>query len=182
MNETDGLRPRNPLDWIGKRYLSWTAYGLLLLVCSLVQFAPHLFEIGGAKPMLFIPAVVCIAMHTGPAGGLAAGAIAGLVWDLFSGGLLGLSGLLLMLIGTACGLLTWLLVRNNELSALLMCAAAALVFTLTVWGLTYVLMQREQPFFVLWAEYLPDWLYTAVVSPIIYQATRFCARILRRRQ
>lgn len=180
MSNGDSLRKHNPLDWLGKRYLAWTAYGLIVLLCTLIQFTPHFLEIAGAKPMLLIAAVVCIAMYTGPTGGLITGAVAGFVWDIFGGGLLGLHGLLLMLCGTACGLLTWLLIRNNVLSATLLCSGAALVITLFLWGVTYVLFGKEQPFTVLLVYYLPDWLYTAVLSPLIYYAVRFSARRLRR--
>ena len=180
MSNGDSLRKHNPLDWLGKRYLAWTAYGLILLLSLLIQFAPHFFEIAGAKPMLLIPAVMCIAMYTGPTGGLVAGAVAGFAWDVFGEGILGLHGLLLMLCGTACGLLTWLLIRNNVLSATLLCGGAALLITLLLWSVTYVLFGKEQPFTVLFYYYLPDWLYTAAVSPLMYYAVRFCARRVRR--
>lgn len=182
MRASDPIHSRNPLDWIGKRYLNWVAYGLLLLLASLLQFTPHLLEIGNAKPLLLLPAIVSIALFTGPAGGMAAGAICGFVWDIYSGGLLGLYGLLLMLIGAGSGLSAWLFVRNNVLSGTLMSSAATLLFTLFAWGLTYLLLQKDQPFAVLWLYYLPDCLYTVLVSPLVYEAVKLTALFLRRRQ
>lgn len=182
MSTKDPMHARNPLDWIGKRYLGWTAYGLMLMAAALIQFTPHLLEIGGAKPMLLLPLVVSVALFTGPAGGAAMGAFAGFLWDMYAGKLLGLYGLLLFLIGCAGGLLAWLLIRNNVFSAWALSAGATLLYTLAAWGLTYWLLQKERPFWVLWAYYLPDFLYTALTAPLVYMAVRAVARLLRRRR
>lgn len=171
-----------PFRWIGKRYLIWTAYGLLLLAAALIQFTPHFLAIGGAKPMLLLPLVVSTALFTGPAGGAAMGAFAGLIWDIYAGRLMGLYALTLMAVGCACGLIVWLLMRNNVVTATLLSCAAVLLYILISWGLTYVLLRGERPFWVLWAYYLPDALYTALSAPLIYCGVKAVEKIVRNRE
>ena len=81
-----------------------------------------------------------------------------------------------------CGLLAWLLVRNNFWSGCLLSAGASLLYTLFSWGITYVLFRREHPFWVLLTYYLPDCLYTLLTAPLIYWGTRAVFRLLRKRQ
>jgi len=112
---------RNPLQRLSRRYLTWTAYGLLIVAAVILQSLPRgLPVIGGVRPVLIVPLVVCAAMYEGPVGGAAAGIAAGLLWDMFSDRLLGFHALLLLIVGCACGLLVRLLIRNNLLSALLL--------------------------------------------------------------
>lgn len=107
MTELDKMGDRNPMHRLGSRYIKWTAYGLWLLLVCVLQNTPRLIPpVFGARPLLVVPLVVCIAMYTGPVGGAAAGVAAGLLWDMYSTRLLGFNALLLLIIGCACGLLS----------------------------------------------------------------------------
>ena len=128
MADDEKLHGKNPVPRLAGRYIKWTAYGLLILLFSILQSTPRLIpEICGASPLLLVPLTVCIAMYAGPVGGAAAGIAGGFLWDLYSDRLLGFNALLLLAVGCACGLLVRLLLRNNLLSALLLVGGALLL-------------------------------------------------------
>ena len=181
MSEKTTLRGGNPLAAVRKEYIKWTAYGLLLLAAFLLQSAPRALQIAGAKPLLLVPLVVAIALFTGPIGGGAAGAAAGFLWDVYADCLPGFHGLFLLVIGCGCGLLVVLLMRNNQLTAVLLCAGALVLQVLYDWGLSYLLLGYDRPFAALWYTYLPCALYTLLVSPLVYGITLAVTRVLRRR-
>ena len=175
------LTGHRAVAWIQARYLSWTAWGLLILLFSLLQAMPHAFEIGGARPLFLVPLVVGIALFNGPIGGAAAGLAAGLLWDLYATHIYGFNGLVMMIIGCVAGLLIWLLLRNTWLTAWLLSAAAVLAQVLADWLFCYLIAGRDGPGWVLFHLYLSNALYTALLSPLFYFLTRSVIRTLRRR-
>ena len=175
------LTGHRAVAWIQARYLSWTAWGLLILLFSLLQAMPHAFEIGGARPLFLVPLVVGIALFNGPIGGAAAGLAAGLLWDLYATHIYVFNGLVMMIIGCVAGLLIWLLLRNTWLTAWLLSAAAVLAQVLADWLFCYLIAGRDGPGWVLFHLYLPNALYTALLSPLFYFLTRSVIRTLRRR-
>ena len=175
------LTGHRAVAWIQARYLSWTAWGLLILLFSLLQAMPHAFEIGGARPLFLVPLVVGIALFNGPIGGAAAGLAAGLLWDLYATHIYGFNGLVMMIIGCVAGLLIWLFLRSTWLTAWLLSAAAVLAQVLADWLFCYLIAGRDGPGWVLFHLYLPNALYTALLSPLFYFLTRSVIRTLRRR-
>ena len=183
MTELDKMGDRNPMHRLGSRYIKWTAYGLWLLLVCVLQNTPRLIPpVFGARPLLVVPLVVCIAMYTGLVGGAAAGVAAGLLWDMYSTRLLGFNALLLLIIGCACGLLVRLLIRNNLLSALLFSAAALIIQGLADWLGNYVILAVPDAVFVLVHTILPNMAYSLVLSPLIYLITKMIARLLTKRE
>lgn len=180
MNGKTTLNGKNPLPAVREKYVQWTAYGLMLLVAFLFQSAPHALEIAGTRPLLLVPLTVAIGLFTGPIGGGIAGAAAGFLWDMYADCLPGFHGLFLLCIGCSCGLLVVLLMRNNFLTALLLCAGALVLQVLYDWGLTYCLLVRDHPWDLLCDTYLPTALYTFLVSPILYFLTLFVTRYLKK--
>lgn len=138
------LSDKEPMRKLSDRYLQWTAYGLLILLTILVQATPKLLPaVFGARPLLIVPLVVCIAMFVGPIGGASAGIAGGILWDLYADRLLGFNALLLLFIGCACGLLVRLLMRNNLLTAMLLSAAALLFQGFMDWFSTVYCWRRR---------------------------------------
>ena len=143
---------------------------VLLLVCAFVlQTTPRLFEIYGVKPNLLVPMAVCIAMYEGDFSGGVYGALAGLLCDLASFTLFGFNGLILLLCGTAVGLLEIYWIRQ-KLSNALLCAGGALLlrafleyfFYFQVWG-------YDDVGWLLLRQTLPTVLYSMVPVPLFYR-------------
>ena len=174
MADDEKLHGKNPVPRLAGRYIKWTAYGLLILLFSILQSTPRLIpEICGASPLLLVPLTVCIAMYAGPVGGATAGIAGGFLWDLYSDRLLGFNALLL---------LVRLLLRNNLLSALLLVGGALLFQGLADWFFTVLLLGRDSPLYVLLHMTLPDLLYSLVLAPLIYALVTGVTRLLRHRE
>ena len=163
--------------------LTWIVYCACAFFMMLMQMAPRFFPIVyGARPTPLILLVVCVAMFEGSRIGAILGAVAGLLWDLYSFRVFGLHAMLLMLIGVAVGLLVQLILRTNFLSGMLLCLCAVLVHTFLEWLLCYVLFLNDESIAVLLNVYLPNALYTVLLSPFVYLITLFLARMLRRQK
>ena len=161
-------------------YLRYAAYGFLLLLFYILQMTPGLMPgVLGGRPLMLIPAVVCVGMFTDPLTGGLCGAAAGFVWDMFSVRPLGLNGLYLLAVGCACGLLIQLLMRNNVLSAMLLGTAAAAVQVLGDWLIDCVLWRLPGSGGVLWHQTLPNFLYTAAMTLPVYYITLWVAKRLK---
>lgn len=164
-----------------KNYLSFLVYGLAALVVLLLQSAPHLFpSLWGARPVPVVLLVVCVALCEGAQAGAIIGGLAGLLWGIYSFRLFGFDALVLMLIGLTAGLLVEWLLRANLLSALLLCAGACVAQALLEWLFCYVIFFKEQVFAVLVQVYLPNCLYTVVLTPLMYWLVLGLARMIRR--
>ncbi|HCA30883.1 MAG TPA: rod shape-determining protein MreD [Ruminococcaceae bacterium] len=168
---------------LSSRYLKWTAYGLIILLTTILQSLPHFPpEIGGARPTLIIPVVVCIAMFEGPVGGAAAGVAGGILWDVFSDRLLGFNALLLLIICCICGLLSQLLIRNNLISSMLMAAAALVFHSLIDWFIYDLMLENDQALNVLLWFTLPGFIYSLILTPLLYYVIYSVAKLLRNRE
>ena len=169
--------------YVGKNYLSWLLYGGLALLFMLMQSDPRFFPtIGFARPTPLVLFAVCVAFFEGPRIGALMGVIAGLLWDLYAFRLFGLNAMILLFITVAVGLLVQWLLRANFLSGMLMCCCGVVVQMLLEWLLCYVLFLDPEAGVVLWHVYLPNALYTVLLSPLMYGVVLLTARFLRRRQ
>ena len=172
-----------PGRWRMRMILPWMIYGVLVLLIALLQMSPRGFPmILFARPTPLVLFVVCVAMLEGPTIGSAMGVVAGLLWNLYSPRLFGYYGLILMVIGLAVGLLVQWLLRANFLSAMLLCTGAVMIYTMLDWLLCYVLFLRDDMVAVLLKVYLPNALYTVLLSPLMYWIILLIARLLRRKK
>lgn len=161
-------------------HLRFGAYGLLLLLISLLQGAPMVFPaISGAHPSPLIPAVVCIAMFEGPIVGAVVGVASGMLWGIYATRLFGFDALLLLTVGCLCGILVRVLLRNNWMSALLLNGAVLLGYTLIDWIARFVLFYDTDVVYALTHVLLPNALYTWALSPLVYWIFYRVARSLR---
>lgn len=157
-------------------------WGGLTLLFALWQAAPRGFpEIGGGRPLILIPLTTAVAMFTGPVGGAATGAAAGLLWDLNSVRLFGFNGLMLMLIGCGAGLMVRLLLRNNALSAGLLALGGTALQGLADWAVNYLLPNRPGVGLLVVRTLLPNAIYTCVLALPIYGLVRWIAKKTRGR-
>ena len=183
MREQGKLNAGNKMRRFQGQYLHYAAYGFLLLFLYLLQMTPNLVpQILGGRPLLLILAVVCIGMFNAPVVGGIFGAIAGFVWDMFSDRLTGLGGLYLLAVGCACGLLVQLLMRNNAISAFLLCGSATAVYLLLEWLMTCVLWRLDGSVTVLLHRVIPNFVYTLVLALPVYYVTLVIAKRLKARE
>lgn len=169
------------LRW--RNVMPWVIYGFIALMLSLLQMSPNGFPtICYARPEPLVVFTVCVAMLEGPTIGSVMGIVSGLLWNLYAPRLFGYYGLLLMVLGVAVGLLVQWLLRANFSSAMLLCFGAVAIYTLLDWAVCYVLFMRDEMWSVLTRVYLPNALYTVLLSPFVYWLILWVARLLRRRK
>lgn len=167
----------------GRHSLLWILYGGMAVLLLLMQTAPRFFPaIGAARPTPLVLFAICVAFFEGPQIGAIIGVVVGLLWDIYSFRLFGINAMILLVITVVVGLLVQWLLRANFLSGMLMCVGGVLIYTLAEWLLCYALFLYEEAGTVLWNVYLPNALYTIVLSPIMYWCVLGIARFLRRQQ
>lgn len=165
------------------KYWPWILYGVAALIIALMQMSPRCFPvIAFARPAPLILFTVCVAMLEGPALGSVMGLLAGLLWDLYSMRIFGYYGLMLMVIGLTVSLLVQWLLRANFLAAMLLSLCGVAVYTVLDWLICYVLFLHDEMITVLVHVYLPNALYTALLSPLMYGFVLALARFLRRKR
>ncbi len=163
--------------------LALVIYVAVTLLFFFLQTAPHGFlPVYGARPEPLILLTVGVAVMEGAKAGGFIGFLAGLLWDVYSLRLFGFQALMLLLIGVTAGLLIEWLLRTNFLSMLLLCGGAVLLHTVLDWFLCNVIFVKEDALTMLWRIYLPNALYTFLLTPLVYWLTRWLARCLRRRE
>lgn len=140
--------------------------GLLILAGALAQncVLPNV----GFQIYFLIPLTVIAAMFEKEIPGMLFGLLAGGIWDISAATPDGLNALFLCVTGCVCGLLAKYLMRNNLLSALALCSAATVLFSVAHWLLYVLPLQAGGLFATLLRFYLPQAILTCLVSPLLY--------------
>lgn len=168
-------------SFVGRNYLTWLIYGVSAFIITLMQNAPHFFPIvSHARPTPLVLFVVCVAMFEGPRFGAAIGVFSGLLWDLYSVRVFGFTALQMLFVSVIVALFVQWLLRTNFLSGMLLCACGVLAQMLVEWFFRYVLYMHEEMLTILVSVYLPNALYTVLLSPLMYWFVLAIARFLRR--
>ncbi len=166
-----------------KSYLPWLVYGLSTLLVLLLQTAPSVFPtIFSARPTPLTTFVICVAVLGGARTGTTVGVVAGLLWGVFSSRLFGFDAFVLLLLGLAAGLLVEWYLRANFFTALLLCSCGVVVHVLLEWFFCYVILQKPNVGEMLFRVLLPNGLYTALLTPIVYWFAYMIARFVRQKE
>lgn len=141
---------------------------LALLLLDIFQCAPHGFPaIAGARAILLIPAVVCVAMNEGELRGMFFGVFAGALWDVSTGGG-DFHALILATTGFVCGLLLNNVMRSNIFTAFILTSVFLAVNNMGHWISKYVVPGLDSKFSVLLRNLLPSYLYSLLLTPLIF--------------
>ena len=71
----------------------WVCYTLLMLLCTVLQTMPGLFQLGAAKPLYLLPLALAVSVFEGEFAGAVFGAVCGLMWDYTAGRTVGMLAL-----------------------------------------------------------------------------------------
>ena len=91
----------------------WVCYTLLMLLCTVLQTMPGLFQLGQAKPLLVLPLCLAVAVFEGEFAGALLGAVGGLLWDYAAGRTVGMLALELLLLCFGVSVLVQLYLQVN---------------------------------------------------------------------
>ena len=151
------------------RFVKWIIYIIIFILIMVFQFTPNFIPyIFGVRPLLLVPAVVCIAVFEGDGIGAAYGVAAGLLWDFQSSRIFGFDCLFLMLFGLAAGLLIKHLFRSTVVFVLLFTFAATILLETLTWFFFYNLFGDNNAGFAFLKIILPTVIYSLIFSLPIY--------------
>ena len=91
----------------------WVCYALLMLLCTVLQTLPGLFQLGEAKPLLVLPLCLAVAVFEGEFAGALLGTVGGLLWDYAAGRTVGMLALELLLLCFGVSVLVQLYLQVN---------------------------------------------------------------------
>ena len=141
---------------------------LILLAISVLQNTEGFFpQVFGIRALIFIPAVVCIAMYERDIWGMMLGLFAGALWDVFASGA-SYNALFLLTTGFLCGTLINTIMRNNIVTASILTFIFSTLYHIIYWFFNFVFVSLDSSAFMLLRYYLPGIAYTAVFTPIIF--------------
>lgn len=154
-------------------------FGLIAFVTLLLQavVAP-IIAVAGWPPDLVLAVVVAVAVVEGPATGARFGFVAGMGVDLLSGGahLVGLTALVLLLVGEGVGRVRPYLGGTQQAAALVLGAAAGIVAFGLFGGMSLLLdIRRFSAGFII-EGLVANALWAAVATPVVTLPVRAIAR------
>ena len=124
-------------------------------------------SVGSIQICILLPLTVIIAMFEKEFAGILYGILAGCLWDISTTTADGMKALFLALTGCVCGLLVRYIMRNNLMSALVLCGSASIVFNILHWC-TYVLPNTEGMLRALFLFYIPQILLSILAVIPLY--------------
>lgn len=139
--------------------MKWAAYSLLLLLCTVLETTPGLFQLGMAKPLFILPLCMNVAICEGEFAGALFAAAGGLLWDYAAGRVVGMLTLALMVLCFFVSVLVQLYLRPSAINLLLLQGLAALL----------VLSADHLFFYIMpgYADALGRWMQHALPSAVM---------------
>lgn len=126
------------------------------------------FTIAGIKPNLFIILVLFIGLFAGKTMGSILGMIFGLMLDFFIGTKIGISGILLGVVGFAGGYLDKNFSKDSKLTIILMCMGATFLFESADYFISAIIYQIEIQVIQLLKIVIIESIYNAILIIILY--------------
>ena len=105
----------------------WVCYTLLMLLCTVLQTMPGLFQLGAAKPLYLLPLALAVSVFEGEFAGAVFGAVCGLMWDYTAGRTVGMLALELMILSFAVSAVVQLYLKDTAQNFLLIAAGCAVL-------------------------------------------------------
>ena len=153
-----------------KAVIQWALYVFGMILLLALQSTPRLFAVFGIRPILLVPAAVCIAMHTDEHKAAVVGALTGMLWDSVSDKLFGFSAIILMLCCVAVSLMVTHLVKLNFLNTMLFVLGTLAVYEFLNFVFYYAIWNYNHLGTVVLCQMLPTILYTLCITPLFYWA------------
>ena len=137
--------------YLRKKLLKFFVYALIVFSAYIIQTTPGLLEFCGVKPILVLPACICIAVFEGEFAGGLFGFFAGLFCDSASETVFGFNALVFLVFCAAIGLSTIYIFRRSTMNIMLLCLAAVFLRSSLEYFFNFILYGYEnlEPFFYL---------------------------------
>lgn len=144
--------------------------GIILMVNLVLQSTVfQAIQIRGIMPNTAVVIIVSYALLRGSVEGAITGFFSGLLQDIFFGTSLGFFTCLGMLTGYFSGKASQNFYRENYLIPLLLCTSATFLYECFVYSTSFLFRGNLNFFYYFQSLILPETVYTAVISMIIYR-------------
>lgn len=166
---------------IPRKYYRYALYALEIFLLSIIEGTPGLLpEIYLAKPLLLVSAAVSAAAFELPFFSLFFGVFCGLVIDAGSGGVMGLTSVILGFICYYESSWNDKYIKNNIYLVLLYSAAASVAVIALKFFIFCYIRQYDGVFEIFKEHYVMRMLYTWAVTPVVYALTYGVSKTFRR--
>ena len=147
-----------------RKLLKFFVYAAIVFSAYIIQTTPGLFDFYGIKPLLVLPACICIAVFEGEFAGGLFGFIFGLFCDSCSETVFGFNALIFLVLCAVAGLLTIYAFRRSTLNIMLLCLGAVFFRSSLEYFFNFILYGYEniEPFF--YTEIAPQIVFTSLFS------------------
>lgn len=151
------------------RAVRYFAYGLEILILYFLQSVPGLLpKVFSCSPIPVFAAVITIALLEPELASMGFGVFAGFIMDFYSDCPFGFYALVLSVL---CCLLSVIVKRSVRVtigSAFFSAAAGLGILFGIMWIFMFVSRGRSYPILALVNSYLPMYLYTLIITPVVY--------------
>ena len=117
--------------------LKWGCYILLLVVCTVLQTMPGLFQFGAAKPLWLLPLALAVAVEEDEFAGGIFGAVCGLMWDYTAGRTVGMLAFELLVLCFLLSAVVQLYFKASAANFVLLALGASLLVLSLDWLFFY---------------------------------------------
>ena len=117
--------------------LKWGCYILLLVVCTVLQTMPGLFQFGAAKPLWLLPLCLAVSAAEGEFAGAIFGAVCGLMWDYTAGRTVGMLAFELLVLCFLLSAVVQLYFKASAANFVLLALGASLLVLSLDWLFFY---------------------------------------------
>ena len=150
----------------------WVCYALLMLLCTVLQTTPGLFQLGSAKPLYLLPLCLAAAVFEGEFAGAIFGAVCGLMWDYTAGRTVGMLALELMILCFGVSVVVQLYLKDTPSNFVLLAVVCALLVLSADWLFFYYMPGYAGAGERFLRVVLPSALMTAPVSWLLHRAVQ----------
>lgn len=148
--------------------IKYSVYAVVILTAALLQNVGGLLpQVFGARCFLLIPVAVLLSVSEEEKAAALLGLFAGVVWDAVSAQHRGYNAVFLMLVCYGASALVTFIFRNTFWFGVLCAVFAALLYVLVYWLLFVLPHAGQGAGSALGLFYLPCFVYTAVLSPLL---------------
>lgn len=129
------------------------------------------FQIAGVMPNLFIILVLYIGLFAGRSIGLAYGVIFGLLLDLFVGQRIGITAIMLGIIGIIGGIFDKNFSKDSRITIIIMVVGSTIIYEVGMYFIRYLVLEINVEIWsfikILFAELVYNVIITIIIYPLI---------------
>lgn len=150
-----------------------TLITLVLLIIFLIIYFIHVnffswFNLAGIKPNLFVVFVLIVGLFSGRSKGIAIGIVTGIFLDFFLGKSIGITALMLGIIGFFGGYLDQNFSKDSRFTMIIMVALATILYEVGYYVLNFFINSINIEFLLLTKILTIEVLFNCIITIILY--------------